>query len=76
MNFFSNINLNKTSSILFLDYSRAFNTVNHDILLRKMSMYGFSINVCNWFRDYFSDRTQFTKVGSVLSSGVPIEHGV
>ena len=54
---FSNINENKVSSILFLDYSRAFNTVDHEILLRKMSMYGFSINVCKWFKDYFKDKS-------------------
>ena len=39
-------------------------------------MNGFSENVCEWFADYFSDRLQYTKVGQVLSSGVPIEHGV
>ena len=73
---FNNINDNSTSSVLFLDYSRAFNTVNHTILLRKMRMYGFSENVCGWFEDYFRDRLQFTKVGTVLSSGVSIGHGV
>ena len=73
---FAQINNNAVSSILFLDYSRAFNTVDHEILLKKMSMYGFSDCVCNWFRDYFKDRTQFTKIGTVLSYGVPIEHGV
>ena len=73
---FSNINDNSTSSVLFLDYSRAFNTVDHDILLRKLNMYGLSINVCKWFEDYFANRTQFTRIGSVLSSGVSITHGV
>ena len=73
---FSNINKYNIASILFLDYSRAFNTVDHEILLNKMSMYGFSVNVCNWFRDYFKYRIQFTKISTVLSSGVPIEHGV
>ena len=73
---FDNINNDLISSTLFLDYSRAFNSVNHKILLRKMKMYGFSCNVCNWFIDYFNDRLQYTKVGKVLSSGVSIEHGV
>ena len=73
---FSNINKNDTSSVLFLDYSKAFNTVNHQILLRKMLMYGFSKNVCMWFEDYFRDRMQYTKVEQVVSSGVLLEHGV
>ena len=73
---FDNINNNEVSSTLFLDFSRAFNSVNHQILIRKMKMYGFADNVCAWFKDYFSDRLQYTKVGKVLSSGVAIEHGV
>ena len=73
---FSNINSNNVSSVLFLDYSRAFNTVNHRILLEKMKMYGFSVKVCGWLKDYFSDRLQYTKLGQVLSSGVPITNGV
>ena len=39
------VNNNMISSTLFMDYSRAFNTVNHQILLRKMKMYGLSGNV-------------------------------
>ena len=73
---FTEINANNTSSVLFLDYSRAFNTVDHSILLRKLSMYGMSGNVCKWFADYFVMRTQYTQIGTVLSSGVKLEHGV
>ena len=73
---FSDINENDESSVLFLDYSRAFNTVNHSILLRKMNMYGFANDVCKWFGNYFENRTQYTKLGTVLSSGVSTKHGV
>ena len=73
---FSNIRDGNASSVLFLDYSRAFNTVNHKILLKKLRMYGFSMNVCKWFEDYFKDRMQFTRVGQVLSSGVCLDNGV
>ena len=73
---FNNINDNDVSSVLFLDYSKAFNTVNHEILLKKMSMYGFSNNVCKWFEDYFRGRMQYTRVCQVLSSGVLLENGV
>ena len=50
--------------------------MDHQILLRKMSMYGLSKNVCKWFENYFTDRTQYTRVGNVLSSGVSLEQGV
>ena len=73
---FTDINDNLTSSALFLDYSRAFNTVDHTILIRKMKYYGFSEMVCSWFENYFKDRKQYTRIGSVTSPGVRIEHGV
>ena len=72
----ANINNEYTSSILFLDYSRAFNSVDHKILLKKLLMYGFSEYVVQWFIDYFKGRMQHTKFGTVLSPGVIIEHGV
>ena len=73
---FININNKKISSTFFLDYSWPFNTVNHHILLRKMRMYGFPLNICKWVEDYFMERLQYTKMGQVLSSGVPIDYGV
>ena len=73
---FSDINANNVSSVLFLDYSRAFNTVDHYILLRKMIMYVISNSVCNWFANYFVERIQVTRIGSVVLPGVAIEHGV
>ena len=44
---FANIDLEKISSILFLDYSWAFNTVNHNVLLRELKMYGFQKKYVN-----------------------------
>ena len=39
-------------------------------------MYGFSECVCKWFVSYFKDRFQYTRIGTVLSSGAQLEHGV
>ena len=41
-----------------------------------MKHYGFSDMVCKWFENYFTDRKQHTRIGTVTSSGVNIEHGV
>ena len=44
---------------IFLDLKKAFDTVEHRILLNKSYVYGISGNVHDWFRSYLTDRSQF-----------------
>ena len=64
MKLFQDINDDKVSSCLFLDYSRAFNIIDHCILLRKLKMYGFGERSLCWLlRESFSkDCTWFSGV--------------
>ena len=66
----------KVGGVVFLDLKKAFDTVNHTILLRKLSSIGVSDESKNWFRSYLTDRSQRTKVGSKLSDSKCISHEV
>ena len=48
--------------VIALDLQKAFDTVDHAILLHKMRLYGLSDSVVEWFRSYLTDRTQCTVV--------------
>ena len=43
---------------LFLDFRKAFDLVDHSILLKKLSIYKFSSSALKWFKSYLSDRQQ------------------
>ena len=61
---------------LFLDLSKAFDVIYHDILLTKLKYFGIRGIAWEWFRDYLSDRIQFTSYNSFISDRERIQYGV
>ena len=61
---------------IFLDFAKAFNTVNHDILLKKLEHYGIRGTPLNWFKSYLYDRQQLTEINDTLSDIDYIKCGV
>ena len=61
---------------VFLDFSKAFDTVNHKILLSKLYHYGIRGIPLNWFENYLHNRTQFVKIGSSQSNAETITCGI
>lgn len=69
-----NNSLNTCTS--FLDLSKAFNCVNHPILLKKLLHYGIEKTCYNWFASYLYNRTQYTTIGNHMSNRVKVRSGV
>ena len=61
---------------IFLDFSKAFDTVNHDILLEKLKHYGIQGCALSWFRSYLSNRPQYVTYNGTTSMSQTIKCGV
>ena len=62
-----NMDNGKFSCGVFIDLKKAFDTVNHEILLAKLENYGIRGVINSWFRSYLTDRNQTTEVNNVVS---------
>ena len=72
----SSIESNELTLGIFIDLSKAFDTVNHDILLDKLQHYGVRGVAYKWFYNYLNDRQQFVQFNDHNSSYHLIKCGV
>ena len=70
------LNKKEMSVALFVDLSKAFDTVNHRILLKKLEMYGVRGKALDLFTSYLSNRKHVTRIADCTSSPKPINLSV
>ena len=61
---------------VFIDLSKAFDSVNHDIILDKLEKSNMSTSVINWFKSYLYERSQSVTIGGNISKSMPLNTGV
>ena len=61
---------------IFIDLQKAFDTVNHEVLLTKLEHYGIRGTVLDWFKSYLTDRKQYVSVNGSNSSYLNVTCGV
>ncbi|KAK4470029.1 hypothetical protein MN116_000061 [Schistosoma mekongi] len=62
--------------VLYLDISKAFDMVNHKLLVGKLSSYGIRNPLLAWLNSFLSNRHQIVKINSTLSKPEPVTSGV
>ena len=70
------IDKNQYSIGVFIDLSKAFDTINHQILLKKLEHYGIRGSPLDWFKSYLSKRQQFVHYNDTSSNNLEITCGV
>ena len=61
---------------VFLDLSKAFDAIDHNILINKLQCYGVRGTACNWFKSYLNNRGQYVSYNKADSKYMTITCGV
>ena len=72
----NNMDQKKISVVVLLDMSKAFDSIRHDLMLRKLRKSGVSESARAWFESYLSQRQQVVKFQNNVSDPLPRPVGV
>ena len=61
---------------IFVDLQKAFDTLDHEVLLSKLDYYGIRVKSNNWFKSYLSNRKQFVSINGYDSGLAEVNYGV
>ena len=71
-----NIDRGLLNGVIFIDLRKAFDTIDHKIILQKLTKYGVDQDALKWFKSYLTNRMQRCKVNNHLSRESPLNCGV
>ena len=64
------------TGMILIDLQKAFDTIDHDILLQKLYAFGFSKHTVNWFQSYLSNRSFLVNLGNNFSQPTSVSCSV
>ncbi len=70
------MNKGDLTGLILLDLHKAFDVVNHDLLLRKLKQYKVNDNALCWFTSYLTDSKQYVQINQTKSASETITSGV
>ena len=73
---YNGLDLGKLVALVFIDLKKAFDTVDHGILCKKLEYYGIQERQLAWFKSYLANRKQFSRVNGIDSKVEEINVGV
>ena len=74
---FLSLNKSKISVLAMLDFSSAFHTIDHPIIVHRLHTdFGFTDTVLQWFSSYLTDRTHYVLLSNHCSAFAPVHSGV
>ena len=71
-----NVDKGVLNGIIFIDLKKAFDTIDHEIILQKLAKYWVDQDALKWLKSYLANRLQRCNVNNHLSSGSPLNCGV
>ena len=70
-----NLDSDRVSGMILIDYCKAFDMVDHSILLQRLQACGLDNKLLIWFRSYLNERRQLVSMGNIESPTACVRHG-
>ena len=71
-----NMDQDKLTGMIFIDFRKAFDVIDHATLLQKLQLYGATSSTVEWFQSYLSERKQYVQLSNHVSSILSITDGI